>query len=93
MIRHRPGSLKAGKTGQLAREESATWPMLFHGFCSILDLSHQRIGREAMSENDRKRSGRDSVTVTLIIVAGIIILTCIIAFTAVSVAFVLNAPW
>jgi hypothetical protein len=46
-----------------------------------------------MSENDRKRSGRDRVTVTLIIVAGIIILTCIIAFSAVSVAFVLNAPW
>lgn len=46
-----------------------------------------------MSENDPKRSSRNHVTVTLIIVAGIIILTCIVAFTAVSVAFVLNAPW
>jgi hypothetical protein len=46
-----------------------------------------------MSENDRKRPSRDRVTVTLIIVAGIILLTCIVAFTAVSVAFVLNAPW
>lgn len=46
-----------------------------------------------MSENNRERSTKDSVTVTLIIVVGIIILTCIIAFTAISVAFLLNAPW
>jgi hypothetical protein len=86
-------SLKARKTGQLASEKSATWPMLFHTFCSILDLNHQRIGREAMSENNGERSKKDSVTVTLIVVVGIIILACIVAATAVSVAFVLNAPW
>ncbi len=46
-----------------------------------------------MSGNNREGSNKDSVKVTLIIVVGIIILTCILAFTAVSVAFVLNAPW
>jgi ABC-type glycerol-3-phosphate transport system permease component len=48
---------------------------------------------EAMSENNGGRPKKDSVTVTLIIVVGIIILACIVAFTAVSVAFLLNAPW
>ena len=46
-----------------------------------------------MSENNREHSNRNSVTVTLIVVIGIIILTCIVAFTAISVAFLLNAPW
>jgi len=46
-----------------------------------------------MSENNGGRPKKDSVTVTLIIVVGIIILACIVAFTAVSVAFLLNAPW
>lgn len=46
-----------------------------------------------MSENNGERSKKDSVTVTLIVVVGIIILACIVAATAVSVAFVLNAPW
>ena len=46
-----------------------------------------------MSENNREGSGKNTTMVTLIIVAGIIILTCIVAFTALSIAFVLNAPW
>jgi hypothetical protein len=46
-----------------------------------------------MSENNQERSSRDSVTVTLIVVVGIIILACIVAFAAISVAFFLNAPW
>jgi hypothetical protein len=87
------GCLLASKTGQLAREEFATWPMLSYIFCSILDLHDQRIRRKAMSESNRGGSSRNTVMVTLIVVVGIIILTCILAFTAVSVAFVLNAPW
>ena len=46
-----------------------------------------------MSENKQERSSRDRVAITLIVVVGIIILTCIVAFTAISVAFFLNAPW
>ena len=46
-----------------------------------------------MSENNRERSSKNTVMVTLIVVVGIIILTCILAFAAVSVAFFLNAPW
>ena len=46
-----------------------------------------------MSENNREGSSKNTVMVTLIVVVGIIILTCVLAFTAVSVAFVLNAPW
>jgi hypothetical protein len=49
--------------------------------------------RKVMSENDVERSGRDNVRITLIIVIGIIILVCILAFTVVAVAFLLNAPW
>ena len=85
-----PAQLASRKIHQLAREESTNWPMRFQPFRSILDLDHQPIGREAMSES---KPSRDSVKVTLIIVVGIVILTCILAFTAVSVAFVLNAPW
>ena len=46
-----------------------------------------------MSENNQERSSKDSVTITLIVVVGIIILACIAAFTAISVAFFLNPPW
>ena len=46
-----------------------------------------------MSENNGERSSKNTVTVTLIVVVGIIILTCILAFTGIAVAFVLNAPW
>ena len=46
-----------------------------------------------MSENNREGSSTNMVMVTLIAVVGIIILTCILAFTVVSVAFLLNAPW
>ena len=46
-----------------------------------------------MSENNREGSSTNMVMVTLIVVVGIIILACIVAFTALSIAFVLNAPW
>lgn len=67
--------------------------MLFHILYSILDFSHQRMGSKVMSENTREGSSNNAVKVTLIVVVGLIILTCILAFTGVSVAFLLNAPW
>jgi hypothetical protein len=86
-------SLKARKTGQLASAGYITWPMPFHILCIILELRLQRIGRKAMSENNGERSSKNTVTITLIIVVGVIIFTCILAFTAVSVAALLNMPW
>ena len=67
--------------------------MLFYLLYSILEFGYQRIGSKVMSENKREGSSNNTVKVTLIVVAGLIILTCIIAFTGVSVAFFLNAPW
>ena len=46
-----------------------------------------------MSENNQEDASKDSVKITLIVVVGIIILACIFAFTAISVAFFLNPPW
>jgi hypothetical protein len=46
-----------------------------------------------MSENNQERTSSNTVMVTLIVVIGIIILTCIIAFTGISIAFLVNAPW
>lgn len=46
-----------------------------------------------MSENNQERPIRDNVKITLIVVVGIIILTCILAFTGISIAFLLNVPW
>jgi hypothetical protein len=46
-----------------------------------------------MSENFPKRSTTDRVTVTVIIVAGAIILACIAGFVIITTAFFLNPPW
>lgn len=46
-----------------------------------------------MSENNQERTSNNTVMVTLIVVIGIIILTCIVAFTGISIAFLINAPW
>ncbi len=46
-----------------------------------------------MSENGQEGSRKDIVKVTLIIVVGIIILACVLGFSAISVAFFLNPPW
>ena len=46
-----------------------------------------------MSDDTRERSSKDTVQVTLIVVAGLIILACFLGFTAISVAFFLNPPW
>lgn len=89
----RPVSLKARRTDQLASGECATWPMLFDILCSILGFKHQMKGRYVMSESNEERSSNNTVKVTLIVVVGLIILTCILAFTGISVAFLLNAPW
>jgi hypothetical protein len=45
-----------------------------------------------MSENVPKRS-RDRVTITVIIVAGAIILTGIVSCAVIATAFFLNPPW
>lgn len=67
--------------------------MRFDVLCTILDLNYQRIGREVMSENNCECSSKDTVRVAWIVVGGIITLACVLGFTAISVAFVLNAPW
>jgi hypothetical protein len=46
-----------------------------------------------MSESNQERSSNNTVMVTLIVVVGIIILTCILAVTGISIAFFVNAPW
>ena len=46
-----------------------------------------------MSDDNRERSSKDTVKVTLIVVVGLIILACVLGFTAMSVAFFLNPPW
>ncbi len=46
-----------------------------------------------MSENNRERSSKNTVAVALIVVVGIITLACVLGFTGISVAFLLNAPW
>lgn len=46
-----------------------------------------------MSEEMPERSSKNPVAVTAIVVAGIIVLTCILAVTVVSVVFLINAPW
>jgi hypothetical protein len=45
-----------------------------------------------MSEEVPQRAGT-KVLITAIIVAGIIILACIVGFVLISAAFFLNAPW
>ena len=45
-----------------------------------------------MSDNVPKRSA-DRVTITAIIVAGLIILTCIVSCAVITTAFFLNPPW
>jgi hypothetical protein len=46
-----------------------------------------------MSENNQGTRGSHKVAIAAIIVAGIVILSCIVAFTAIAMAFVANAPW
>ncbi len=46
-----------------------------------------------MSETNVGRSGSNAVTITVIIVAGAIILACILSFTGITMAFFLNPPW
>jgi hypothetical protein len=46
-----------------------------------------------MVEDVPERPKSNTVAITLIIVGGIIILTCILSVVAVSIAFLINAPW
>lgn len=46
-----------------------------------------------MSEEMPERSSRNPVAVTAIVVVGIIVLTCIVAATIITVVFFANAPW
>jgi hypothetical protein len=46
-----------------------------------------------MVEDVPERPKSNAVAITLIIVTGIIILTCILSFVAISIAFLANAPW
>jgi hypothetical protein len=46
-----------------------------------------------MSEERPERSFKNPVAVTAIVVAGIVVLACILAVTVITVAFLANAPW
>ncbi len=46
-----------------------------------------------MSDTNQEFRGSHKVVIAAIIVAGIVILACIAAFTAIAIAFVANAPW
>jgi len=45
-----------------------------------------------MSETNEGRR-TDAVKITFIVVAGAIVLACIIAFAAITIAFFANPPW
>ena len=47
-----------------------------------------------MSEsNSEQRSGASGVAIAAIVVGGIVILACIVAVSAIAIAFLRNAPW
>jgi hypothetical protein len=46
-----------------------------------------------MNEVNSGGSTTNKVAIAAIIVVGIILLACIVACSAVSIAFILNAPW
>jgi hypothetical protein len=46
-----------------------------------------------MSETNQDSRGSNKVAITAIIVAGVVILACVVATTAVAIAFFANAPW
>ena len=45
------------------------------------------------NETNQEYRGSHKVAIAAIVVAGIVILACIVAFTAIAIAFVANAPW
>jgi hypothetical protein len=46
-----------------------------------------------MSEPNQESRGSNKVAITAIIVTGIVILACVVATTAIVIAFFANAPW
>jgi hypothetical protein len=46
-----------------------------------------------MSETNQDSRGSNKVAIAAIIVTGVVILACIVAITAIAIAFVANAPW
>ena len=47
-----------------------------------------------MSESsNEQRSGSNGVAIAAIVVTGIVILACIVASSAIAIAFLRNAPW
>ena len=46
-----------------------------------------------MSETNQEYRGSHKVAIAAIIVTGIVVLACIVASTAVAIAFFANAPW
>jgi hypothetical protein len=49
--------------------------------------------RKPMAEDMPERPKSNAVAITAIVVTGIIILACILALVAISIAFLANAPW
>jgi hypothetical protein len=45
------------------------------------------------ANNQEQPRGSSGVAIAAIIVTGIVILACIIAFSAIAIAFLRNAPW
>jgi hypothetical protein len=46
-----------------------------------------------MSETNQDSRSSNKVAIVAIIVAGVVILACIVATTAIAIAFFANAPW
>ena len=46
-----------------------------------------------MSEINSDGSTTNKVAIAAIIVAGIVLLACIVACSAISIAFIINVPW
>lgn len=46
-----------------------------------------------MVEETPERRKSNAIAITLIVVGGLIILTCILSVLAISITFLMNAPW
>jgi hypothetical protein len=68
-----------------------TYCLRYHEVTDSTLRSRER--RTRMTEGGPKTNGNEGVWMAIIIVAGIVALACIGAFTALSLSFIANAPW
>ena len=70
--------------------------ILYNSLEEVNAQCHDEIARKrrkSMAEDMPERPKSNAVAITAIVVTGIIILACIVALVAISIAFLANAPW